>query len=161
MSNSKLKLNFVVEKNEITTTEKKIIHNKNSRRNKIKISKDEYQKTVIKWSLYKYLQPPGDNPLNIEFFPLSSSKSLNNGLSADSILKYLNSNLVFDFYELKENDKLDIRMEYKHPEVYRKSRPFIGNFISFIFKEEWKINEEFEHIHNSYKELNGGKIIID
>lgn len=161
MSNSELKLNFVVDKNEVTTTEKKIIHNKNSRRNKIKLSRDEYQETVMKWSLFEYLQPVKDNPLNTEFFPLSSSKSLKNGLSADSILKYLNSNLVFDFYELKENDKLNIRMEYKHPEMYRKSRPFVGDFLSFIFKKEWEINEGFDHIHNSYKELNEGKIIID
>ncbi|WP_299229671.1 hypothetical protein [uncultured Psychroserpens sp.] len=161
MSNPELKLNFVVDKNEVTTTEKKIVHNKNSRRNKIKLNRDEYQETVIKWSLSKYLQPVKENPLNTEFFPISSSKSLSNGLSADSILKYLNSNLVFDFYELKENDKLNIRMEYKHPEMYRKSRPYIGNFISFIFKMEWEINKGFDHIHNSYTELNEGKIIIE
>ena len=160
MSNPELKLNFVVDEKE-TTIEKKIIHNKNSRRNKIKLSRDEYQETIIKWSLSEYIQPVEDNPLNSEFFPMPSSKSLNNGLSADSILKLLNSNLVFDFYQPKENDKLNIRMEYKHPEMYRKSRPYIGDFISFIFKIEWEINKGLDHIHNSYKQLSEGEIIID
>ncbi|KAB1154249.1 hypothetical protein F7018_14865 [Tenacibaculum aiptasiae] len=161
MSNPELKLNFIVDKNESLTIAKKIIHNKNSKRKKLKLNRNEYQETVLKWTLFKYLQPAEDNPLNSEFFPLPPSNSLNNGLSADLILKYLNSNSVFNFYKLKKNDKLNIRMEYKHPEMYRKSRPFIGDYISFIFKIEWEINKGFDHIYNSYKLLNEGIIIID
>ena len=156
-----MKLNFIVDKKEDTSTEKKVIHNKNSRRNKIKLSKGDYEQTLIKWVLFKYVGPKEVNPMDSEFFPTPSSKCLNNGLSADSILKLLNSSLVFDFYQPKENDKLNIRMEYKHPEMYRKSRPYIGDFISLIFRKKWEINKGFEHIHNSYIELNEGEIITD
>ncbi len=53
-----------------------------------------------------------------------------------------------------------ILMEYKHPIIRRKPRPLINNFISFIFKKEWVINEGFEHINHSHKEIKEGEIII-
>lgn len=155
MSNPELDFVFKIEKTETSLVEKKIIHNKNSRRNKIKLSKDEYQRTIIKWSLFEFL-----NEKQEHFgMPLSSSESLNNGLSATSILKYLNSNLVFDFYQLKENDKLNIRMEYIHREMH-KPRPLIDNYLSFVFKEVWKLNKDFETIDFSYRELKNGELII-
>ena len=161
MSKSELKLNFIIDENETSTIEKKIVHHKNSRRNKVKLSREEYNKTIIIWYLFEYLHPVEDDPMNIEFFPMPSSESLNNELSAKTIVNYINSNSVFDFYQPKENDKLNIMMEYKHPKIYNKSRPFIGNFISFIFKEEWQVNNGFDHINNCYKDLKKGKLIIN
>jgi hypothetical protein len=153
--NPELKFNFIIELGETPIVDDKIIHNKNSRRNKIRLSKDEYQETTIKWTLFEFSHK------NDEHFgmPWSSSKSLNNGLSASSILKYLNSNLVFDFYQLKENDKLNIRMEYIHREMH-KPRPIIDNYLSFVFKEEWKLNKDFETIDYSYRELKNGELVI-
>ena len=154
-------MDFVVDKKETSTVEKKIIHNKNSRRNKIKLSREEYNKTIMTWYLFEYLHPVEDDPMNIEFFPLTSSECLNNGWSANTILNYIKSNSIFDFYQVKENDKLKIVMKYKHPKMYNKSRPYIGNFISFIFKEEeWQIDNGFDHIYNCYKDLKKGKLII-
>ncbi len=156
MSNPELKFYFKIDKKETLTVEKKTTYNKTSRKNKVKLSKEEYEETIIKWDLFEFLHTKDEH----FGMPWSSSKSLNNGLSANSILKYLNSNLVFDFYTPKENDNLMIRMEYKHPETNRKSRPFIGDFISLIFKREWEINKGFEHIDNSYKEIEQGELII-
>ncbi|WP_430411256.1 hypothetical protein [Kordia sp.] len=160
MLNSELKIIFEIEENETTTIQKKLIHNKNSRRNKIKLRKEDYEETILKWCLFEYIQPVEDNPYDTAFFPLTSSEALNNGLSANSIINYLNSNLVFDFYQPKENDKLTIRMEYKFPKMYRKSRPYIGDFISLLFNTEWKINRNFDDIYASYKEVKHGKLSI-
>ena len=160
MLESELKLDFIVDTKEASTSFNKIIHNKKSRRNKTKLSKDEYQKTIIKWSLSQYVHPVKYDPFNAEFFPFTSSKFLNNGLSADSILIYLNSNLVFDFYEPKQNDKLTIKMEYKHPQKHRKSRPYIDDFIILIFNKKWEINEGFNHIDNVYKQIAEGESIV-
>ncbi|WP_298417402.1 hypothetical protein [uncultured Kordia sp.] len=160
MLNPELKIIFEVKANETSIIEQKVIHNKNSRKNKIKLSKEEYEETLIKWCLFKYVQPLNDNLFNTEFFPLTPSEVLNNGLSANFIANYLNSNLVFDFYQPKENDKLTIRMEYKLSEINRKSRPYIGDFISLIFTKEWKINKNFNHIHNSYSEVKHGNLTI-
>ncbi|WBX77979.1 hypothetical protein PG911_06905 [Tenacibaculum ovolyticum] len=153
-------LNFKIEEDKNLAIEEKIVHNKKSRKNKIKLSRNEYQETIIKWVLFEYLHPVESNHLESEFFPLCSSKFLNNGVTVKSILLYLNSNIVFDFYRPKENDKINIRMEYKYSEVKKKSRPYIGDFISLILKEEWEINENFEHINNCYQELKKGKLII-
>lgn len=160
MLNSELKFNFIIEKNEAPIIEGKIVHNKNSRKNKIPLSKIEYQEIIIKWSLCEYLGPVEENPMSSSFFPLSSTKKLNNGLSASSMLKQLNSNLVFDNYILKEHDHLKIYLEYKHPKKNNKPRPFIDGFISFIFKNEWILNEGFDHLNKLDEVVQFGKVII-
>lgn len=65
----------------------------------------------------------------------TSRDHLNNGFSAEKILNLLNSKPLFENYLPKENDFLKIWLEYKHPVIHNKSRPYIGDFISFIYNE--------------------------
>lgn len=157
-----MEINFVfeTEKNDTFIIDNKIIHNKKSRKNKVKFDRNRYKETTIKWYLFKYISPVEFDSFNSEFFPWPSSNSLANGLTVESILLFLNSNFNFGNYKLKKLDKLKIYMDYKHPIIKKKSRPPIDDFISLIFEEKWMINEGFDHIDNNYKELMKGEIII-
>ncbi|MPT30315.1 MAG: hypothetical protein E2600_01340 [Chryseobacterium sp.] len=143
----------VKNKSRIDSTE--IIHNKHSRKNRLKLSKNDYEETIIKWSFFKYIKEIDYDLSNFEFVSQSSSQQLNNGLSATSILEIINSDLIFDYTPLR-NDMLQIYMEYIHQTINNKPRPYIGNYISFIYKNEWIINEGFEHIDNVYEIIQEG-----
>ena len=96
-------------------------------------------------------------------------------IDTNAVLKYLNSNLDFEFYEFKLNDVLEIRLEYKHPEIYNKSyknghityvfvtdmneRRYHCNYISFRFENEWKINDSFDCIDKAYEEISEGYVV--
>lgn len=147
----------IIDKEPIVNAE--IIHNKNARKNRIKLSKAEYEETFMEWTLSKYIKKIEYDINNSEFFPMSSSRELSNGVSAESVLKAINSDLVFE--NLPEpNDRLSIRMDYLHPTINNKTRPYIGKFISFIYKTEWFIDEGFEHIDNIYETIQEGLLII-
>ncbi|MGD1319943.1 hypothetical protein [Chryseobacterium sp. 2R14A] len=96
----------------------------------------------------------------IEWQYQSSRNKLNNGLLAENILTLLNSEIIFENYLPKENDFLKIWLEYKHAKNHNKSRPYIGDFISFIYNKEWKINNGFDHINFEYEILQEGEIKI-
>ncbi len=137
-----------------------IIHNKNTRKNKEKIGREEYLKTSLKWDFRKYDGKIIHNSSDCEFFPMSSSKELNNGLSAESITEFNNKNETFEHFEIGKYDQLIIRMNYVYPEMYRKRRPYIGSFISLIFEVEWNINTGFDHIEYHYKDIASGELIV-
>lgn len=51
-------------------------------------------------------------------------------------------------------------MEYIHPETNKKTRPYIGNVISFFFDKTWHINSGYEQIGNNYYDLINGILVI-
>lgn len=153
-----MKIEFIIKAPDLLIEQKEIIHNKNSRKNKIKLSSEEYLETLITWSLSKYKGKMEYN--GIEWQYQSSGRKLSNGISYETILPIINSNNIFENYLLEENDILKIRLKYKYPEKHSKSRPYINNFISFIYDKEWRLNKAFEHAHNSYEIIAEGEIII-
>ena len=80
-----------MDENNLENDKGQINHYKNSRRNRIKLKDIDYEETEIKWNLSKYLGASETNPLDAEYFPWSSSNKLNNGLSADELIKFLGS----------------------------------------------------------------------
>lgn len=161
MNNSESKIVFIIkntDSSDQSDIKENIIHNKNSRKNRIKLSSEEYQEKLIVWSLRRYISKIEYQ--GIEWQYISSGKKLNNGIFYEEILLVINSENIFENFSPKENDLLTIRLEYKHPEKHRKSRPYINDFISFVYEQEWRLNKDFEHIHNSYEIIAEGKIII-
>ncbi|WP_160136203.1 hypothetical protein [Chryseobacterium sp. c4a] len=151
-------ITFILKKAENIIDNKESIHHKNSKKNKINLSRLQYEKTTILWKLSKFLRKEEDNGIDFQY--QSSSSQLNNGLSYESMLSLLNSQSVFENYQPKENDCLAIWMEYKHTEINKKTRPYIGNYISFIYSGTWKLNKGFEHLYNLYETLYEGELQI-
>ncbi|KQR92505.1 hypothetical protein ASG01_11340 [Chryseobacterium sp. Leaf180] len=154
-------MNFKITENKsLFKRELPVIHNKNNRQNKIRFTKSEYEETILKWSLSKYINERTYNSDDSEFFPMSSSEKLQNGLTSDDILNYINNNIIFENYEPQEQDFLKIWLEYIHPEIHRKSRPYISNYMSFIYSGEWFSNKGFDHLDNVYEDLFEGEIFL-
>lgn len=148
---------FLIKPEEQSPLEATVVHNKKSRKNKINLTKTEYEETIIEWMLSKYVKQVEYDINNCEFFPISPSEELNNGISAESILEFINSNLIFDYLP-QNNDMLKISMEYVHPTINRKRRPYIGNYISFIYKNEWSIMKDLSILITFMKLL--GKVLL-
>lgn len=155
-------MKFVITSNQNLSTEvPKIVHYKNSRRNKIKLTKSEYEQTIIKWSLRKYVKEIEYDPNSCEFLPMFSSSILENGLTSIKILEFLNSILIINNYIPENNDILKIWLEYKHPIIY-KPRPYIDNFILFrFFAEEWIEDTGFDRIDKIYEDIYDGELFIE
>ncbi|CAM4190413.1 MULTISPECIES: hypothetical protein [Flavobacterium] len=138
---------------------KPVIHNKNSRRNKIKEVWNEknYETKTIYWRLRKY---SGDYIYNgLDWHHQSSAKELNyDELTTENILPILNSKNVFDFdYLPKENDMIWMHLEYTNKQYRFKVRPILWSFISFLYKDnKWTINKGFDHIHYNFEEYKNG-----
>lgn len=160
MNNSESKIDFIIKNTDSNRLDEKenIIHNKNSRKNRITLRLREYQKTLVTWSISRYKSKMEYN--GIDWQPHSSGKELNNGISYEVILSAINSKNVFENYLPRENDILKVRLEYIHPKKHKKSRPYINNFMSFIYDKKWRLNKGFEHIHNSYEIIAEGEIIM-
>ncbi|AZA77863.1 hypothetical protein EG347_10200 [Chryseobacterium sp. G0186] len=158
MINPESSIDFIMKEPEVSIDDDKVIHNKNSRKNTIKLTRSQYEETSMVWKLSRFLRKEEFN--NIDFQYISSSTQLSNGLSYEPVLSLLNSKTVFENYLPKENDFLSIRMEYKHPEINKKSRPYIGNYISFIYSHEWVVNKGFDHIDREYETLYEGEVKI-
>lgn len=158
MDTSKINIAFVKKISHSLQEQKEIVHNKNSRKNRVKLNLKEYNKTIIIWSLSNYKGKMEYNGIDWQY--LSSGKELNNGISYEIILPVLNSENIFENYLPKDKDILKIRLKYIHPEKDGKSRPYINNFISFVYDKEWRLNRAFEHAHNSYEIIAEGEIII-
>ena len=151
-------INFIEQKSQPNYFEETIIHNKNSRKNKLKLTKEAYEETEIIWSLKKYISPKIYDGIDWQY--QSSSESLNNGISAIQILEEINTNKTLNDFFIQEKDLLIISMKYIIEERNKKSRPFIGNYISFIFNKNWSINSGFEHIDNNYEDYKNGILLI-
>lgn len=158
MTNSESSIDFIMKEPKVSIDDDKAIHNQNSRKNKVKLTKTQYEETSMVWKLSRFLRMEEFN--NFDFQYISSSTQLSNGLSYEPFLSLLNSKAVFENYIPQENDALSIWLEYKHSEINKKSRPYIGNYISFIYSDEWVVNKGFDHIDLEYQTLYEGEIKI-
>lgn len=147
--------NFIEYKNEISNIENKKI----SRRHKKKFNLLEYQEIKIIWALFECIGREKDDGFDWQY--QSSSSELNNGIAGVQVLQILNSLIVFNDYTAKENDYLSIQLEYVHPAQNKKPRPYVGDFITYIFYDKWNLNTGYEHIDNIYELLKKGEIIIE
>ncbi len=160
MNSEKFEIEFItIEPIENIADEvKPIIHHKNSRRNKTKItlSREEYEEIRITWKLIKFMEEQKHE----WGFPQSSAQKLSNGITVEKIVLFLNhSKKIFDFeYKPNENDLLTIGLEYTIKDIKGKySRPYIGEYISFLYNgEKWLINEGFDHLNNKYEDFKEG-----
>ena len=81
-------------------SKKRIIHNKNSRKNK--------NRELYKWTLERVLSTNDSNGIEIDYFPSSSENGLIQTLKTEIIAK-LNSDNIFDFdYNPSEKDYIKI-----------------------------------------------------
>ncbi|WP_162926056.1 hypothetical protein [Chryseobacterium aurantiacum] len=158
MTNSESRIDFIMKESEASIEDRKSIHNKNTGKNKIKLTKSQYEETSILWRLSRFLKMEEDNGIDFQY--RSSSTQLTSGLSHEPILSLLNSKAVFESYQPKENDSLLIWIEYKYAEINKKPRPYIGNYISFIYHHEWTLNNGFDSIYGDYETLCEGEIKI-
>ena len=151
-------INFIEENSQPNYFDEKIIHNQNSRRNKVKITKESYEETEIIWRLRKYISHKIYDGIDWQY--KSSSEALNNGISAIQLLEKITTDKTLKEFIIKKNDLLIISMRYIIEEKSKKTRPYIGDYISFIFDEKWLINSGFEHIDNNYEDYKKGVILI-
>jgi len=155
---SQNKIEFIIKDGSSSNSHEEIIHNKNSRRYKLNLTTSQYHETRIFWNLSS---SKFRDDLGFEFYQYQSSRNkLNNGLLAETIVSLLNSTKIFGNYAAQKNDFLKIWLEYKHPIIHNKSRSYIGDFISFIYNEEWKINNGYDHTDFEYETLQEGEIIL-
>lgn len=162
MTDKKLNIQFLTIETETKSVENpEIIHHKNSRKNKEVFNRNEYESKEIHWSLQKYISEEVYNGIDWQY--QGSAQELSNGLTALNIVSILNSDYVFDFdYEPNENDLLRIKLEYLKSSFKGKSRPYIGEYISFLFKNgKWEINNGYDHISKVYENYKQGKIIFE
>ena len=158
MENPNFNFSFIYPSIEFSKSEEKIIHYKKSRKNKIKLSKSEYEEIKIVWTLSEYKGRIKYDGIDWQY--QSSSDKLSNGIMGSQILQKLNSSNVFANYFPKENDYLSIRLEYIHTTKNKKYRPYIGEYISFIFIDNWNLNKGYDHIDNCYEIIMEGEITI-
>jgi hypothetical protein len=159
MTNSGFNFSFLTPNVKFSNNDDRVIHNKNSRKNKIKLSKAEYEEIKVVWTLSEY---KGRREYDgIDWRYQSSSDKLGNGILGSQILQKINSSNVFEDFTPKENDYLSIRLEYIHPAKNNKSRPYIGEYISFIYTDSWNLNKGYDHIDNCYEIIMEGEIVID
>jgi hypothetical protein len=159
MSNEKFEIEFIAIEPKIDLLEvKPLIHYKNSRRNKTVWDRSKYEEKKVVWSLNKYAGKKVYDGIDWQY--QGSSKELNEELTALKFVDKLNAENLFDFqYQPEDNDYLHIRIEYVNEEIKKKSRPYIGAYISFIFKKgKWTINEGYDHIGNDYNDFKEGII---
>lgn len=138
-----------------------VIHNKHNRRNKIKLTKIENEETIVKWRLSNFVKEKDPNRTDNEFFTWGSFDCLDNGLTSDQVVEFINSELIFNDYEPTKNDLLKIWMEFKNLRMYRTYNPPVGCFMLFTFNEIWIANKPFDHIHNIYQEKFEGELLIE
>ena len=158
MTDSDCNFSFLIKNVNILNNEDKEIHNKNSRKNKIKLSKVEYEQIRIVWTLSEQIGRKKYDGIDWQY--KSSSDKLSNGITGAQILLKINSSNAFEDYTPKKNDNLLIRLEYLHPTKNNKSRPYIDDYISFIFTECWNLNSGYDHIDNCYERMMEGEIEI-
>lgn len=158
MNELKSNIDFIIKTQNSKVNQENIVHYKNSRGNKIKLSSAEYNEAIILWSLSQFQRKIQYDGIDWQY--QSSRNTLNNGLLAETVLSVLNSGIIFANSSPQINDFLKIWLEYKYPIIHNKSRPYIGDFISFIYNEEWKINNGYDHIDFEYETLQEGEIKI-
>lgn len=159
MTNIEYNFSFIKTDKLLLDSSAKIIHNKNSRKNRIKLSKLEYEEIEIIWTLFECKEEKVYG--EFDFQHQSSRDKLSNGIKASQILQTLNSVNVFQNYTPKQDDYLSIRLDYIHPTKNKNNRPYIGEYISFIFTDCWNLNKGYDRINNCHEILFEGVVLID
>lgn len=131
-------------------------HNKNSRKNKAVQDRDEYEKKELIWSLFKYRGEEVHD--GVDWRPQGSSQKLNDQLTTVIIVDILNKNKAFDFeYGPAGDDYLSLKFKYVHKEIKNRDRPYIDDYISFLFKDgKWIINKGYDHLKKVYEDFKEG-----
>ncbi|AWH85424.1 hypothetical protein HYN59_09985 [Flavobacterium album] len=116
--------------------------------------KEEYLDTIYTWSLRRFLRPFHDS----WFYYNMPSKKTGNLLSAD-VMHEINTDYCYDFeYEPEEKDILVIRYDYRNSQVKGWPRPYISEYLLFVFKgQKW---EEDNFMMNHYEDLYDGILYI-
>tara|TARA_B100001059_G_scaffold178085_1_gene178709 strand:- start:355 stop:861 length:507 start_codon:yes stop_codon:yes gene_type:complete len=160
MSERKITFEFITVKSNKEKQDKneKIIHHKNSRKNRVKFRKEKYEEKELIWTLKKKKGERAADGMNWQY--QSSADKLNDELTAENIVGIINLGIEFDFeYIPQENDFLVLKFEYTNPELKNKRRPFINYYTSFLYNNgKWNINEGFDHIHYDFIEFKSGII---
>lgn len=121
------------------------VHNKNSRRARKDKAVQEVQS--YRWSLHKIT---GVSEQTMDGLLIEPDHAFNGELTAESILKELNTRNCFDFaYEPNDGDSLGI------------VENGVGKFISFIFESgKWTIGSPNPFTHQVTK-LNSGSVCFE
>jgi hypothetical protein len=120
-----------------------------------------YEQKKIIWILYRYKGIIEDNSIDWQY--RASSMQLDELLTAIKIVELLNAKNLFDFeYFPEENDFLMLKREYILKQIKNRSRPYIDNYISFIFKnEKWEVNQGYDHVGIHYQCFKQGTVKLD
>lgn len=120
-----------------------VIHNKNSRKN------DKNEQKSYRWSLHKVT---GLSEHTMDGLLMEPDHEFNQDLTAENILKEMNTRNCFDFdYEPNEGDSFEIF----------ESNGGSGKFISFIFENgSWNIGSPNPFTHQVAK-FNSGNVRFD
>ena len=115
-----------------------ILHNKNSRRNKVKIESE------FIWTLYKF---EGTNDITLDGFINFPVDYINDSLTSDVIILDLNSRNCFDFeYVPNEGDNLIIKNRNSN------------KYLSFIYKNELWTSNFYNGLVDKISKINFGII---
>ena len=135
-----------------------VVPNKNSRRNSQKLSRAEYEETQLMWRFFRFLGPAQEEEM--DGFRQGAANELANGLSSEFFLSALNRLDSLNGYYPEQQDCLYINLHYRHPEKHKKSRPYIGAYLAFIFDQQWKIETGYGGLRFRYEQLMEGYIEI-
>jgi hypothetical protein len=132
------------------------------RRFKLDFYENEYLELITIWYLESFEgeQENEFGAVGMMYFP---STELENGITGEYIVNQLNSNKnLFDFeYAPKAGDKLNLRTQYLYLNFNNRSRPHIGDYLSFRFENEhWRTDKDI-YLTEIFKELASGIINKD
>lgn len=95
-------LSFLVSNLALEQTENKTYHNKNSRKYRIKLTREQYEETRMVWKLSRYLNPRKYDGIDWQY--QSSNEVLNNGITALQVLKTITNQNFISNYIPEQND---------------------------------------------------------
>ncbi|GEM_PF-1965349 len=136
-----------------------VVHNKNSRKNRQQLSRAEYEAVQVMWRLTKFIGPK--QVPEMEGFRRGAVNELANGLSSEGLLATLNGLDSFNGYYPEQHDCLYVNLCYIHPVKYKKSRPYIDDYLALVFGQQWEIATGYEALGFLYEPIMGGCIEIN
>ena len=139
--------------------DKAVVHNKTSRRFKVKFDRNEYFKKHLVWSLRKYSHTYNSG---IDGRCVTPVHKLTEDLTSDYLQEQLNSNNLFDFdYIPFEGDCLSIRFDYVNQEIKKKEfRPPLWEYIVFIYRDGKWVSDYYDSWDIRLKDYKNGKLEI-
>ncbi len=157
MSNIKLLPSKEIQKIEIPHK------NKKSQKRKTNISDEIYLESTISWYLTIGINIiiEESDMFFMEIQYSEPSNKLTDEITNETILELLNLNLLFEFEYLPQNgDLFVLRQHYVYEnDIKNRNRPYLNNFLSFIFSNQnWK-NEYYKSRYDFDKILKGTVIV--